>query len=742
MQKFSGAAKRISSSFPAAIFVAFAFLTVTTAHASKPVKYDTPPPGFQLSSWQRSNPPPALEERRKLLKPVKPGELRLRPTFNSCGVAWGVPNECFGIVPVFEYRKKGEQEWETAPAPHWFQDMGDMRGSILYLDEDSEYEMRIVASGKTFASGTFRTWSSSVPVAKTVVIDPVAAKYPIRISAKGSPDGWIRYTVSPGGKLGSRDLMDRIVTVDGAEYVLVDGIEFEGGGGEKSEPITVVNSRAVRIRNCEFHGWGRVGPQNFDKFPKTYGGGKFFDLSRSTAQRPVYINYDAAIRIGRGASKVVVERCYVHDPRGHANSWLYSHPAGPDAVMMDRPDHSCVIRYCDFIGSDNHRYNDAVEGIGNFIANGGFNQDADVYGNFMIYCSDDNIELDGGQQNVRCFWNRFEASFSGVSIQGCCASPVYVMDNLFSGMGDEFGFMNPSIKTATFDPWWYMPYAGIWRNVHQDSGEFCFRQGATARWDIKDNQRVRKPSQELLSRFPVRPAGFVLDTGRIDDIAVDGSGTALLKRTVTARSTSSAPVEFRVRKAFDACWFEVKPSHGVIPAGGEVRFEVAFDPTKMRGRRHWRSAFIVRTPEGLSRCVSVTAERADHKIPAEPLPPSETTMYSASSEKDGVTEFSFDVKKPGRYWFFLRARLEGRPYPCPEVSVDGDAFKPSLLCLWRSSPAWALVRPGQKSRWDGITQHFDLQPGVHTLRVRKPEKDSLVLLGAALSTNPPAFEPK
>ena len=82
--------------------VAFAFVAVGNIHASKPVKYDTPPPGFQLSSWQRSNPPPTLEERRKLLKPVKPGELRLRPTFNSCGVAWGVPNECFGIVPVFE----------------------------------------------------------------------------------------------------------------------------------------------------------------------------------------------------------------------------------------------------------------------------------------------------------------------------------------------------------------------------------------------------------------------------------------------------------------------------------------------------------------------------------------------------------------------------------------------------------------------------------------------------------------
>ena len=163
----------------------------------------------------------------------------------------------------------------------------------------------------------------------------------------------------------------------------------------------------------------------------------------------------------------------------------------------------------------------------------------------------------------------------------------------------------------------------------------------------------------------------------------------------------------------------------------------------MTGRRYWRSAFTVRTPEGLSRCVSVQGERTDHEIPAEPVPPSATTMYSSPGEEDGVTVFHFDVRKPGRYWFFIRAQLEGRPYPCPSVSIDGDEFKPSLLCLWSSAvPAWALVRPGQKSRWDGVTQHFDFEPGVHTLRVRQPEKGGITLLGAALSADPPSFEPK
>ena len=722
----------------AALFAAA--LSFAPAGAFAASGHDTPPPGFKLTAWQRSRMPPTLEVRREMVKSVKEGELRLRPTFNGCGVAWGSGRERPGVA--FEYRKAGDPAWKTAPTPLWFKDTGDVRGSILYLEEDTGYEMRVVLGGETLASGGFRTWSSDVPVAKTVVIDPATAEYPIRISGKGSPDGWIRYTVPPGKRLGGRNMMERIVEIDGAEHVLVENIVFEGGGGEKDEPLFIMNSRAVRIRNCEFHGWGRTGPQNFETFPKTCGGGKFLDEKRSTADRPVLINYDAAMRVDRGASEIVIERCYVHDPRGHANSWLYSHPAGPSSVLMAYPDHSCVIRYCDFTGSDNHRYNDAVEGAGNFIADGGFNQDADVYGNFMIYCSDDNIELDGGQQNVRCFWNRFESSFSGVSIQGCCVSPVYVMDNLFSGMGDEFGFMNASIKTATFDPWWYAPYAAIWRNVYQDSGEFCIRQGATSRWDIRDNRRMKEPPQETLARFPVRPVGFMLDTGRIDGVAVKGDVAEPSRRTVTARSGSSSPIPFRVRKSFDADWFDIRPSEGVIPPGGEVRFEVSFDAAKMRGRRHWRSAFIVRTPEGLSRCVSVKCERTDHEIPARPVPPSDGTMYAAPETNGDATMFRFDVKKPGRYWFFVRAQAVNGAFPKPEVSIDGGDYKPSLLCLWSAYPAWSLIRPGQGSRWDGITRHFDLEPGRHTLEVRQAGKIRFNVTGAALTTVPTAFSPK
>ena len=83
------------------------------------------------------------------------------------------------------------------------------------------------------------------------------------------------------------------------------------------------------------------------------------------AYAPVYvkedgraINWDSAILVSKSVG-TVVEQCYIHDPVSTANSWYYSHPAGPQAIGMDKS-RSTVLRQNDFIGSDEHRWNDAV----------------------------------------------------------------------------------------------------------------------------------------------------------------------------------------------------------------------------------------------------------------------------------------------------------------------------------------------------------------------------------------------
>ena len=346
------------------------------------------------------------EERIRQIAPVKAGELRLRPTFNSCGVCWGAGREIADIR--LNWRRRGEQAWQAVPELPYFPETKDCRASILGLAEDTDYEMNISAAGCTLAEGSFRTWKSEVPIARTVEIDPATATFPIEISAKGRPDGWVRYTTKDGRPLANATT-NTTLSVKGAEHVIIENIDFRGCRG--TAVVRVDECTGVRIRNCEFSGFGREVCMDFFKC----GLGIYWPCFG-------WKGYDTAIRIGTGTREVVVERCYLHDAHYPSSSWIYSHPCGPNAIYMCKPDHSTVLRWNDLVGSDEIRWNDAVEGCGNFHADGGFNRDADIYGNFMIFSNDDAIELDGGNQNVRCFGNRFE---SKVSIQGTTSSRAF-----------------------------------------------------------------------------------------------------------------------------------------------------------------------------------------------------------------------------------------------------------------------------------------------------------------------------
>ena len=116
---------------------------------------ENPPADFSWNRWQRMYPPSSFERRIALMKPVKAGELRLVPTYASCSLVWGSePVE--GIA--LEYRAAGG-EWKKGETPIHFIDVANYRGSIFHLAEDTAYEMRLVAGGRTLASGGFRTRS-------------------------------------------------------------------------------------------------------------------------------------------------------------------------------------------------------------------------------------------------------------------------------------------------------------------------------------------------------------------------------------------------------------------------------------------------------------------------------------------------------------------------------------------------------------------------------------------------------
>ena len=671
-------------------------------------------------------------DRRAVIDPVAKGELRLSPLFSSCGVVYGASDT--NALSV-SWRKAGSADaWQRADL-YWFPDVENARGVIRGLEEDTEYEVSVEGErvkGErvkgAMVKGTFRTWKSEVPIVRTVEIDPATAKFPIVVSDKGTSDGWVRYVAKGGAPIVNREEAVTFV-VKGAAYVMFDDMKIVGGRAQRVFDLS--ESKAVRIRHCDISGWGFPGVSRFDARGRVY--------ERWDAKRKCYVGGDGqhAIYVGLGMRETVVERCWIHDPAGRSHAWRYSHPHGPMAMMMSRPDGGTVIRWNDFVGSDLHRWDDGVGGNMNFWEDGGFNRNAEVYGNFICFANDDCMELDGGQQNVLCEGNRFEGSYMGLSVQGCVVSPSYVVDNLFSGMGDEFGAACTCLKPNGFD----FHKRGAPLCVYSDN--ICWgpgravdpmrRAGPTGRFVVSGN-RLQDWTEKVDPFYPRRSAGFLLDTARLD-VGRDHS-----PRSIGVRLTGGEPVGYEIAKndAFD--WLKVEPVRGVLKEGDVLK--VSFDEEKMKDRPLYRGAFLVRTATGLSRPVTVYAS-TDWTQPLKCDQPGEVAVYAypKDAEKDasGASVYTFDVPKPGRYYFMAFAQAEGRTLV--QAAADDDEMKPTSLQPGDEFPVWSIVPPGCKDGAGCRIRYYDFQPGRHTLKIRQ-WRGRFKLLAVVLTDSPGSFEPK
>ena len=661
---------------------------------------------------------------------IAASQILFRPTFNSCAIE--LQDELQD--PHIEYREKGGK-WVKGK---------DIRFNLTYLKEDTEYEVKILEGHKQVGQGEFRTWKSDVPVAKTIELDPEKFKAPYYVKCKGTPDGWIRITAK-GGKLHNSTSKATFIVKE-AEYVLLDDMELRGAA-DAGSVITIENSKCVRVRNCDIAGWGCSDyAPNYRLIPK---GDKAADgMGRYRTPDGGSNNYQAAIRIGRGASETVIERCYIHDPLNRSCSWYYCHPAGPEAVYMAFAEHSTVIRWCDFVGADGRNWNDAVEGAGNFKENGGFNRDADIYGNFMIFANDDCIELDGGQKNVRCFDNRFESSLCGVSIQGCMVGPSFVYNNLFSGKGEQFGILGQTIKTAAKNG--EMARSYIWNNILWGPGRmglnfvknliieargnrFCGEQELTGENkspdSINEENRfeVSLKEKDLPAQYPIRPLPFTLSRARIS------VGTSREDIRVDIKGTVPEGTKILIPDAVD--WISARLDGSSLI--------VSFDDSRMQNRREYRAALILRTPEGLSRPLSIYATTG-FVPPVHAELPSDTAIYSDTFNltTGGEVTASFNVEKAGRYWLMLHGTSEKflqAYYPAFELYKEGTLLGKCIQQTYEY-PTWSMVAPGQRPI-NTMVYHFDLEPGRHTFTLKSIDKKKFNYDLMVLTTNPEPFEP-
>jgi hypothetical protein len=74
------------------------------------------------------------------------------------------------------------------------------------------------------------------------------------------------------------------------------------------------------------------------------------------------------------------------------------------------------------------------------LADYGPNTSLDVYGNDILDCLDDGLELDWGRSNVRVFRNRVTNALKGLSCQPVFGGPIYVIRNLLVNNQSTFKF--------------------------------------------------------------------------------------------------------------------------------------------------------------------------------------------------------------------------------------------------------------------------------------------------------------
>lgn len=360
------------------------------------------------------------------------GGLALTPTFENIGFYIDYDKGDKAAECRVTYRKKGDSEWKKAYRPMQDEKLCQFRGSIVKLAADTEYEVSASiydADGAEIKtrSASVKTWSEDVPVAKTYKLSDLydGSGQLALLDMQGTADGWIKIDCGGEEIRGDKNMLEALY-ISNCRYLIFENAVITGG---REFGANISNgSENIRFINCDVSGWGP-------------GDGVYDDSMGMYYIKGYFPNYCSGINI-KGAKNILVERCYVHDADVKTNQWTSTigasvHPCGSDAMRI-AADGGIVIRYNDFIGSDEHRWNDAIEGANNGALRWGcVARDSDIYGNMMIYTQDDILELDGAAMNVRVYENRMEQSLCGISSAPTAMGPAYIFRNLYYNVGTE-----------------------------------------------------------------------------------------------------------------------------------------------------------------------------------------------------------------------------------------------------------------------------------------------------------------
>ncbi|GLR72888.1 right-handed parallel beta-helix repeat-containing protein [Agaribacter marinus] len=367
-------------------------------------------------------------------------EYRITPLINSVSVSLYTYES--GVYNQVYFRKVGTPEWQDARSLEWDAISNAMTGSIIHLEGDTDYEVKVfVEQGSneyTHLYG-FSTRPNYPSVSNsTIYLRDIYSGGSIDLSEyidAGTPDAWVRVDGTDVEIIGDQE-NNFALSLGDLSHIVLENINITNA---KIYGIYARQAHHVWINNCEIQGYGRTAGDVRD-------GVSYIDAD---ATRP--INYDSGIYL-RETGVVTVENCEIHSPNIAANHWGHGHPYGANAMLVtanhSNPEYQgqYIVRNNKFYGSDDVRFNDVIESRLNLRRHGGFIRDSAIHDNYLAFANDDIIELDGGQHNVLVYNNRITQGYNGISIAPNMHGPNFIFNNYIYDLGDQRNYEWAALK--------------------------------------------------------------------------------------------------------------------------------------------------------------------------------------------------------------------------------------------------------------------------------------------------------
>ena len=352
------------------------------------------------------------------------------PTFECAGLYWKTPEN--GQCKI-RYKEASGSSWKNGLDLVYDARDGEYRGSIVGLEPGKSYQVEL-SDNTSNTRLNFLTRGDKFPIGKTTFLPSGESDKTIVITESGTPEAYHLITVPANSKsvLNLKNVFKYGIDID-ADYIIVRGIEIRNAAVHGI--IIKRNRHDIVVEQCHITFWGRMGG------PHTYG-----NLEGGS---------DSGVYGETGTGNLTIQYNLIEDPRGASNDWETGHPDGPQGISIIQSNGGNVIRYNDIVTTEDHGFNDAIGGGGNYSFVGNMNKDSDIYGNLIRGVWDDAIESEGANMNVRIWGNYAHLFFNGIATAATSKGPLYIFRNVLgqSRTGHRNSMGGAFIKTGEREPY-------------------------------------------------------------------------------------------------------------------------------------------------------------------------------------------------------------------------------------------------------------------------------------------------